>query len=96
MTPPDRVIPVGDDPLIVSPQTLVAGDELDVVTAWVRVLDGLGHRCLTVQADRDAPALIEAEAVNLVVADFHRAPVRRGWDLVRSARTKAPRRGPFS
>jgi two-component system, NtrC family, response regulator HydG len=90
MAPPDRIIALGDERLIVSPKTLVAGDDRDLIATCVRLLERLGHRCLTTHSARDAIALIQAEELSLALADFRLPLGRGGLEVVQHARTKSP------
>jgi DNA-binding response OmpR family regulator len=64
---------------------LVVDDEADLVTTYERLLRRHGHRVLSAGTCRGGLAVIEAQALSLVIADL-RLPDGDGLDVVRAAR----------
>ena len=69
---------------------LVVDDEADLVTTYERLLRRQGYRVLSARTCRAALAVIQAEPLDLVIADL-RLPDGDGLDVVRAARAlRAP------
>ena len=64
---------------------LVVDDEADLVATYERLLRRQGHRVLSAGTCRAGLAIIEAEPLDLVIADL-RLPDGDGLDVVRAAR----------
>ncbi len=89
MSGPSRIVRAGDERLIVAPKTLIVEDERDLLETCVRLLERVGHTCLTAATAPEAIHLIELERPNLVVTDF-RLRTLDGLAVTRPARRLSP------
>jgi DNA-binding response OmpR family regulator len=79
------VAPDGD-----ASRVLVVDDESDLAATYVRLIGRHGYEVIAVGTRREALAVVEREALTLVIADL-RLPDGSGLDVIRAA--AAPARG---
>ena len=73
----------------ISPRTLIVEDEPDLLETCVRILQQVGHSCLTAPSAREAITLIDTRRPDLVVTDL-RLPTVDGLAVARHARRASP------
>ena len=73
----------------ISPRTLIVEDEPDLLETCVRILQQVGHSCLTAPSAREAITLIDTRQPDLVVTDL-RLPTVDGLAVARHARRASP------
>ena len=67
---------------------LIVDDERDLVDAYIRLLERVGHRCVGAFGAHEAIELIDAETPDLVLTDLS-LPDSNGLEVIRHLRAKS-------